>query len=233
MNDVLAVNEIFGPTFQGEGRNIGQPVMFLRLAGCNLKCVWCDTPYAWDWQGVNGTKYDPRVEMRRMDIDSVCVALTSSPVRHLVISGGEPMLQQKALSVLTRRLHATGWYTEIETAGTIAPESTELVKQFNVSIKLASSGNAWAKRFNPVAVHRLAASGRAVFKFVATDLNDFDEIDTLVHDWHLTNVYIMPEGRTSAALAEHMTVIADAAIARGYNVTPRLHIDLYGPRRGV
>jgi len=226
--NILAVNELFGVTFQGEGKNVGMPCAFLRLAGCNLACSWCDTRYAWDW-----SQYDPKVEMRPMTVEDVYQRLSAMSVSNLVITGGEPMLQQRALALLTKRLHADKWHTEMETAGTIKPITTELVKQFTVSPKLSHSGNDPRKAIRPDALRTFAASNRAVFKFVATSLDDLDEIDSLVRQFSLQPVYVMPEGVNVADLDAHMQEISIASIERGYYLTPRLHIQLFGQRRGV
>jgi 7-carboxy-7-deazaguanine synthase len=224
----LLVSEIFGPTLQGEGRSIGMPCMFLRLAGCNLACSWCDTRYAWDWK-----HYDVRKETDTLSVDQVYDRLKDSRVKNLVITGGEPMLQQYAVQHLTRRLHLEGWHTEMETAGTITPRTTELVKQFNVSPKLENSGNAPHRRLIPEALTTLAISGRAIFKFVVQDLADFAEIDELVQRFALYPVYIQPEGIDHELLKRRLQELAGASIERGYYLTPRLHVDIWGQRRGV
>lgn len=224
----LAVNEIFGPTFQGEGKNAGMLCAFLRLAGCNLACQWCDTPYTWNWK-----QYKPRDEIHFMAVNDVLNYLIAAPVKSLVISGGEPMLQQKALRYLTTELHCLNWWTEIETAGTVKPDGAELVKQFTVSPKLKNSGNSNHKRYKPDALDFFSSCGRAVFKFVVCDLSDFDEIDGLVKTHNLKPVYIMPEGVDRESIDDRLKVIAGAVIERGYNLTGRLHISIYGQRRGI
>lgn len=236
MSDIgtLAVNEIFGPTFQGEGKNIGKPCFFLRLAGCNLACVWCDTPYAWDW-----SRYNVEEELHRYSIDEVITQLKklqrkqNVQINHLVISGGEPMLQQKFLSILIDRLHDLKWTVEIETAGTVAPISHNNADQFNVSLKLENSGNPLKKRRNENAITAFAIDNRSVFKFVVCDLKDFEEIDSLVSTFNLDRVYIMPEGVDTKSITEHFSLIAQAVIERGYTLTTRLHIQLYGYQRGI
>src|SRR5437016_1796340 len=118
----LVVSEIFGPTFQGEGPSLGRRCVFLRLGGCNLHCRWCDTPYTWDWTGRNGVAYEPRKELQPMDPMAVWESLRSLGAETLVISGGEPMLQQASLLPLLDRTVNAEWWVEIETAGTIAPD---------------------------------------------------------------------------------------------------------------
>ena len=224
----LVVNELFGPTFQGEGRSIGMPVMFLRLAGCNLHCSWCDTKYAWDWG-----QYDASTEMQSILVQNVVERLLASNCPRLVISGGEPMLQQKALMELTSLLHAAGWWTEIETAGTMLPLSTDLVKQFNVSPKLESSGNSYAARFHLEVLSTLNDTRRAIFKFVVSQPKELDEVDAIVRPLSLSPVYIMPEGVTTEVILAKLGALAEEVVKRGYYLAPRLHTLLYGGRRGV
>lgn len=224
----LAVNELFGPTLQGEGKSLGMPTMFLRLAGCNLACTWCDTRYAWDW-----SKYSKADESHPMSVGEVQIRLAISPVRNLVITGGEPMLQQAALLELTRGLHRDDWWTEMETAGTMLPYTTELVNQYNVSPKLMNSGNLEEKRYQPHVLKVLNETGRANFKFVVSSVEDFAEIDRMVDTLHLSPVYIMPEGITAADVNDRLSTLAGEVVRRGYYLTTRLHILLYGIRRGV
>ncbi len=232
MNDadaILAVNEIY-PAFQGEGRNAGMPCVILRLAGCNLHCSWCDTRFAWDW-----SQYSAKDELRPMTVTEVYEALQSYWPHNLVISGGEPMLQQRSVAILTERLHAEKWHTEIETAGTIAPKTTEMVKQFNVSPKLCNSGNAMNDRLVPDALRALVLSNRAIFKFVVKESGDFLEVDDLVRRFAIPYplVYIMPEGTDAKTLNTRAAELADDIRARGYNLAQRLHVLTYGHKRGV
>ena len=144
---VIKVNEIFGPTIQGEGASAGRPVMFLRTSFCNLRCVWCDTPYTWNWKGTDyehPDKFDPKKEVHDMTADEIVqqIQLNGKDIKALVISGGEPMLQQSKLIDVLRPLKQDGYWVEIETNGTIAPtqEFSDLIDQINCSPKLASSG---------------------------------------------------------------------------------------------
>lgn len=231
----LVVSEIFGPTFQGEGPSLGARCSFLRLGACNLACSWCDTPYTWDWTGRNGKRYDPQVELRRLSLDAVWQELSGRGTSMLVISGGEPLLQQPALIPLLRRCREAAWRVEIETAGTLAPlrDLSALVDQFNVSLKLSNSGNAPADRYRPDAVETLATTGKAIWKFVATAPEDLDEVSELVDRHGLHPVYIMPEGITADAILLASQRLAEPVLARGWNLTTRLHVLIYGNRRGV
>ena len=156
----LAVNEVFGPTFQGEGPTSGRRAAFLRLARCNLSCTWCDTPYTWDW-----SRYEPAREVHRLSVDELLERIDAMGVDRLVITGGEPLLQQARLLELLEACAARAWAVEVETNGTRAPlpAVAALVEQFNVAIKLADSAMAERARIRPAAIRALAGSGRAAF----------------------------------------------------------------------
>ena len=231
----LAVSEIFGPTLQGEGRNIGMSCFFLRFAGCNLKCSWCDTKYTWDWE-----HYKKEDEIIKMNAEAIYNRLkdlakgTGHKIQALVVTGGEPLLQQGMWRQVTEVLIREGWWVEVETAGTIAPlTGTEYVSQFTVSPKLANSGNIPAKRYQPQALNAFMNTGKAVFKFVVTSVQDFEEVHKLVDAHDLSPVYIMPEGTTAENLQKVTELIVPTVIEKGYNFTPRLQVELWGQKRGV
>ena len=226
----LLVAEIFGPTLQGEGPSVGWPAAFVRLGGCNLDCSWCDTPYTWDW-----SRYRADDELRRVGVEAVLEQVTAMGVAMLVISGGEPLLQQRRLLPLLGAAMARRWRVEVETNGTIAPdpEVAELVSQFNVSPKLANSGISPARRLHPAGLRALRDTGRSVFKFVVRDAADVEEVRALADEHNLAPVYLMPEGTDAATITARMRELAPAAVAAGYRLTPRLHILLWGDRRGV
>lgn len=220
----LNVNEIFGPTVQGEGPTAGQICGFLRLAGCNLSCSWCDTPYSWDWE-----RHDKSVESHAMSTTDVAQQVNELGVPRLVISGGEPMLQQPALTELGPMLHPM--HVEIETNGTRAPRPgmLEFIERFNVSPKLDHAGDPEQLRLVPDALasfSHLAVLGRATFKFVAANETHLDEVQQLVTQYEIPQraVWIMPEGYTRQTHLDHLTTIADAVIARGWNLAARLHV---------
>jgi len=231
----LVVSEIFGPTFQGEGPSLGRRCAFVRLGGCNLHCRWCDTAYTWDWTGRNGIRYDPGKELSKMTVDEVWANLAARGADMLVVSGGEPLLQQDRLSGLLVKARTAAWWVELETAGTIAPspDLVRLVDRFNVSPKLENSANALKERYVPKVLDAFQATGKVAWKFVAIDENDLDEIAALVDRHRLSPVYVMPEGVTAEAVTRHAEAITEGVLRRGWNVTTRLHILLYGNRRGV
>jgi 7-carboxy-7-deazaguanine synthase len=226
---VLTVAEVFGPTLQGEGPSVGRRCAFVRLGGCNLDCAWCDTPYTWDWR-----RYRPEEELRRVDAGDVASAVEEMGVDMLVITGGEPLLQARALMPLLEAAGERGWRVEVETNGTVAPPPflTGLVTAFNVSPKLANSGIAEAERIRPAPLAALRATGRAVFKFVVTSPADLDEVAALATAHRLEPVYVMPEGTSAEIVLARMRELAGPALAHGFHLTPRLHILLWGDRRG-
>lgn len=232
----LRVSEVFGPTVQGEGPSTGRLAHFIRLGGCNLDCRWCDTPYTWDWTGKNGVAYSPRHELRWASLAELCDAVAGA--RLVVITGGEPLLQQERIAALLEELDGFT-EVEIETNGTIAPaiDSTPVLR-FNVSPKLANSGVKLSKRRVPAALEafaELAWRGRAAFKFVACDPGDLDEVEHLARMAGIPPhaIWVMPEGTTRAAVEARQAELAQAVIDRGWNISGRLHVQLWGNRRGV
>lgn len=229
----LNVNEVFGPTIQGEGPFTGQRVAFLRLAGCNLSCSWCDTPYSWDWE-----RYDKNEESHKRVVSDLAEELSLMPVTTLVISGGEPMLQQKGIGALKE--HLAGWSFHIETNGTIAPlhRTDEAVTHYTVSPKLAHAGDPEDARIKPTALEAFAQrawDGKAIFKFVAETHADLETISVLVRTHHIPNeaVWVMPEGATRERHMQTLSTLADSVIAKGWNLSSRLHVLVWDAKRGV
>ena len=228
--DKLRVAEIFGPTIQGEGPSTGQLCHFLRLSGCNLTCSWCDTPYTWDWRGINGTIYDEAEESRLVRIDDVADQLAAA--RRIVVTGGEPLMQQRALVELMGLLDVP---VEIETNGTITPNDAlaGMSLRFNVSPKLTHSGVNVKKRLKPAALHHLKALD-SVFKFVCADDLDVAEVAAIAQAVAINpeRVWVMPLGTTRIQTATNLHRVAEAAIGHGFNVSTRLHVDLWNDQRG-
>lgn len=222
----LAVNEFFGPTLQGEGPFAGQPAYFLRLGGCNLACIWCDTPYTWD-----SSRYDLRKEITNYTVDEVRQMLADSRVTRLVISGGEPLLQQDAIIELLATSHST--HVEIETNGTVMPaDALRDVVHFNVSPKLSHARN------HPLpldfGVLKAFTDHLAIFKFVVQEPRDVIEVGVIVDaaEIHHSRVWLMPEGITAEQQTDRLGWVCDAAAERGWNVTTRLHVLAWGDVRG-
>ncbi|MGW1411813.1 7-carboxy-7-deazaguanine synthase QueE [Streptomyces sp. NPDC002403] len=228
----LIVAECFGvevPTFQGEGPSCGHPALFIRLSRCNLTCTKCDTKYTWDW-----SQFDLGKESTKRTAEELVAWASSSPVDLVVITGGEPLLQQARLVPLVEQLLAAGKRVEFETNGTITPVPELLVDgvRFNVSPKIVSFGVDEAKSVVPAALAVFVASGRAVFKFVASSVADLDRVAELADAHRLAPVWVMPEGTTVDAIIATTRVLADAVAARHWYFTTRLHVLAFADARG-
>jgi 7-carboxy-7-deazaguanine synthase len=238
----LLIRESFGPTWQGEGQHTGRLAYFIRLGGCNLHCNFCDEPKTWVFDQRHaemhrgGTAYDPKAVLRRAEPSELVTLAINALPNHgcIVITGGEPMLQAERLTrligdIVTRT--GSAHCIEIETAGTILPPKSPVWKfvKFNVSPKLAHSGNARHERYRPAVLFELR-SRQAEFKFVVRDEADLAEVRQIVADVGIRNehVWIMPEGSTTEVQLERMRELADAVLALGYNLSPRLHILIWG-----
>ncbi|MBX3233769.1 MAG: 7-carboxy-7-deazaguanine synthase QueE [Labilithrix sp.] len=225
--------EVFA-TVQGEGTSAGVPSVFVRLAECNLRCSWCDTKYTWDW-----SKHDKATETIELTVDDVAaraIELAGDGVRNVVFTGGEPLLQQDELAALGARLKERGFRVEVETNGTVvpAPAMAAVVDQWNVSPKLASSGNAERARHRPTALAWFASVPHATFKIVQTGAADLAETEELVQALGVgrDRVVLMPEGTEPVALAARSRELAETCRAHGYRLGTRLHVFLWGQERG-
>lgn len=235
----LPISELF-TSIQGEGVLTGVPSFFVRTSGCNLRCTWCDTPYAsWSPEG------------NPVPIRHIVERAANSRVRHAVITGGEPLIQ-KHIGALTRALSALGMHITIETAATVALSPTEAACDLmSLSPKLSNSTPAADDSRDPNGTHRERHEQRRLnvpvlqrlidvwpqrqFKFVVTSAADLHEIETLMgrlSGWRPEDVMLMPEGvtPTDPARAEW---VAQACIERGWRYCHRVHISVYGDRRGT
>lgn len=236
MSEHLAISEVFGPTVQGEGPNLGRLAGFVRVGRCNLACSWCDAAYTWDWKGVTGTAYEPAEQVRTRTVDEVAQAVIQMRVGLAVLTGGEPLLQQRALTDLARQLYERALDVEVETNGTRMP-SRELcdIARFNVSPKLAhSNAGDLEHRIVPTVLRTFAETPGVAFKFVVRDLGDMAEVKALVGRLGLDprTVWIMPEGVDPAGIVASTMELADAVIGHGWNLTTRLHVLAWGNERG-
>jgi len=224
------LNEIFGPTIQGEGIHTGQRVGFVRLAGCNLACSWCDTPYSWDWD-----RFDRKEESHKTLVADLANLIKAMEVDRIIVTGGEPMLQQTALWDLKASIGNID--IDVETNGTILPniKTINAVDMFCVSPKLAHAGDLLATRRTKAleSFAYLAGEDRAIFKFVCQWVSDFDEIEEIITQFKIPRkaVWIMPEGTSQLAQMEVMNRLADEAITRGWNISPRLHVLIWNTER--
>jgi len=225
---VLRIAEIF-TSIQGEGIWVGTPSTFVRVSGCNLRCAWCDTPYA-SW-----TPEGPTLELSAI-IDQV-----PADVAHVVITGGEPMLFDGVIP-LAEALADRGRTITIETAGTLFRDLP--CHLMSISPKMSNSTPAeepWrsrheATRHRPEVVSELVKSYPYQLKFVVQSEADLDEIERyleLVGPVEAGRVLLMAEGRDAATLHYRASVLVPYAIRRGWRLTPRWQIDLFGDTRGT
>lgn len=225
---VLRISELFA-SLQGEGASMGAPATFLRLGDCNLDCQYCDTRYSWDWQ-----LYTRKVELIEEDFLVTAARVRALVPRRLVITGGEPLLQQAALQELVDEL--TEFAVEVETNGTTIPSARlkARVAQWNVSPKLSNSGVEQARRLNLDALLTLRDTGRAWLKLVVVTLDDLSEIHRLVTctSWPTDKVILMPEATNRTQLMERSTGVAEAALQHGFRFSTRLQVLLWGNERG-
>lgn len=225
--------EIFA-SIQGEGASAGTPSVFVRLSLCNLACSWCDTAYTWDWK-----RYDPKVEIVEAQVCDVVArveSLAGGAIRNAVLTGGEPLQQQGQLGALATALKSRGFRLEVETNGTFVPDETlaRAIDQWNVSPKLANSGNSCEKRERPEAMEWFAERPNAYFKLVMTDSNNLAEADELLGRYAVPpeRVLLMAEGRAPSVQLDRSRWLVGACQERGYRYTPRLHVLLWGDERG-
>lgn len=230
MSAMLKISEVF-ESLQGEGVSMGAPCVFVRLAQCNLHCTWCDTKYTWDFE-----QYRYEDEVREQSVAEIAQLVNAATSRRLVLTGGEPLLQQRALKELFARL-APDITVEVETNGTIAPEAESLsrVNQWNVSPKLSNAGDPEQFRIRREVLSALRDSGRAFLKLVVSAETDYAEADALVASltWPSDRVLFMPQATNRDQLRAASFAVAEAARARTFRFSSRLHLELWGGRRGT
>ncbi|HMA93851.1 MAG TPA: 7-carboxy-7-deazaguanine synthase QueE [Polyangiaceae bacterium] len=225
----LRVSEVFR-SLQGEGPTAGLPATFLRLTACNLRCRYCDTPYTWDFE-----RFDVSKEVKTKALDELAEEILAEPTDRLIVTGGEPMLQQHGLAALFERL-PTEQLIEIETNGTILPDQAlwDRVSQWNVSPKLALSGLPREERIILPVLREFSQCERAYLKLVVAEPTDMAEGDQLVSDtaWPAQRVVWMPEGTSAQRITLRGRWLADQALARKQRFSTRLHVLLWGDQRG-
>jgi 7-carboxy-7-deazaguanine synthase len=223
----LKIAELFY-SLQGEGALVGVPSVFIRTSGCNLRCSWCDTPYtSWQPEGAD------------LSLDQILDEVKAHPARHVVVTGGEPMILPEAIP-LTERLRALGLHITIETAGTVfRPVACDLM---SISPKLANStpSGPWAiqhdrLRIQPGVLRELMDRYPYQLKFVIAQPDDVAEVRALLETLRADRdrVILMPEGTDRDVVRERSLWLAEICKSEGFRFSPRLHVELYGDRRGV
>jgi len=224
----VKISEIFY-SVQGEGALVGVPSVFVRTSGCNLRCVWCDTPY---------TSWQP--EGDELSLDEILERVDASPqARHVVVTGGEPLIAPEIVE-LTRKLRERGLHITVETAGTVY--KAVACDLMSISPKLAHSTpeGEWSAtherlRIQPDALRGLMDAYDYQLKFVVARPEDLDEIRTLIAQLRAdrAKVMLMAEGVETEQLRERGQWVAEICKQEGFRFSPRLHVDLYGNRRGT
>ncbi|MBY0342482.1 MAG: 7-carboxy-7-deazaguanine synthase QueE [Sphingomonadales bacterium] len=244
MNLTLATDDTGGPeifaSLQGEGPSAGMPVAFVRLSRCNLACAWCDTAYTWRFEGDNRPHRDGIAFDRKANQVTLSPAETAERIAvlgqtRLVITGGEPLLQAPALAEMLA--HLPDIAVEIETNGTVAPpvRLDIRVDQYNVSPKLAHSGNPADLALLPERLDAWATEPRAFLKFVIAQPEDVDEVLALHRRYRFRpeRVFLMAEGTDSATLRARQAWLSELCLKHGFRMSDRMHIHLYGDTRGT
>jgi 7-carboxy-7-deazaguanine synthase len=243
MQNKLAVSEVFY-SIQGEGATMGKPSVFVRLGGCNLMCGGMGTQF--DGELHNGATW-------RCDTVEVWMRAKSKPFKdilpddclnaimndaHLIVTGGEPLMQQDAVKefiLFVRELINPNVFVEIETNGTIEPNEAlkQQVDLFNVSPKLSNSGNDKSQTFNKKALKTFNEIS-SIFKFVVSNEKDYEEImadysEIIDRD----KVYLMPAGENQELLNQNKEYVAELCITEHFNYCTRLHIEIWNQKTGV
>lgn len=232
----MRISEIFH-SVQGEGLLLGVPSVFVRTSGCNLRCRWCDTPYAsWNPEG------------EEMDPESILRRVKAYGCRHVVLTGGEPMVAS-GIRELAALLKSAGLHITLETAATVEPDGIAC-DLASLSPKLADStpseeqAGPWKARhertrLRPEIIRSWMENHECQLKFVVSEAEQLPEIEELLNEvgavpgFTRDRVLLMPEGTDPGSLREKAPVIAELCMEHGFRYAPRLHIDLFGNTRGT
>lgn len=231
----MLISEIFY-SIQGEGTLAGVPSVFIRTSGCNLRCTWCDTPYAsWKPEGA---------EMNR---EQIIAEVEKHPTRFVVVTGGEPMIA-KGMPELLSTLREKGKHITIETAGTVRPEGIAC-DLASISPKLANStpsteatGTAWTEkhertRLQPDVLRAWCEHYDYQLKFVISSDDDAREAEAIVEQVGIAipshKILLMPEGIDSATLQSRTPMLIEWCKRKGWRFSPRLHVEWFGNKRGT
>jgi len=215
----VKVSEVFS-SIQGEALSVGRASTFIRLQGCNLRCYFCDTKYAWK----DGKEYS---------IDDLVKEVKKYPTKLIVVTGGEPLLQRGELEKLANNLK--GYSFEIETNGTLPPlKNCSCLIRYNVSPKLGSSLVPKEERYHPEILKEFVYLP-SIFKFVAKNGSDWNEMEEIIKNIGIpkTRVWVMPEGQNDSIIKQRTLELVEKIKEKGYNLSPRLQIWLWGNKKGI
>lgn len=227
----LPISEVFGPTIQGEGPAAGQAVYFIRSGGCNLSCSWCDTPYTWD-----GANYDLRAELDPLTAGEIAARVPAGVT--VIMSGGEPLIHQHnpAWTELLDLLNAKGCHLHLESNGTLKA-SRHTLHSFELLVVSPKQAHAGKHRghqdptMDPTWWNPNPAVHLKIVVETAADVEAAVQSAT-AHDWPLTRLWVMPQGKAAPELLARGGAIAEAAALHGVRFSHRLHIMAWGTQRG-
>ena len=231
----MLISEIFY-SLQGEGELTGVPSVFVRTSGCNLRCTWCDTPYA---------SWNPEGEQQTV-LQIISAVQAHASARHVVLTGGEPLIA-KDIRALAAEIKKLGRHITIETAATVKPDGiacdlASLSPKLLNSAPDAQEHAAWRKkheatRWQPDVVRAWVDAYPYQFKFVVARPEDVEELEHMLAALHREiprhKVLLMPEATTLEKLRTRSAWLGDLCKSRGYRYAHRLHIELYGNKRGT
>jgi 7-carboxy-7-deazaguanine synthase len=231
----FTIAELFCDTIQGEGFSSGVISTFLRLQGCTLKCVWCDTLAVWP----NGNEYSFNEIFQMFENAGLIEKFKNE--QHLILTGGSPLKQQNQIIEFILEFEIKyGFipYIEIENEGVLTPMDSLIpyIYQWNNSPKLSNSGMKEKIRYKPEVIKQLSKFNNSWFKFVVECDKDWDEIDKLFIQPNLINknqIILMPQGQTQDELNISRPKAADMAIKYGVRFCDRLHVTLWNKQTGV
>lgn len=219
---------------------MGKPCTFIRLSRCNLACEWCDTAYTWHFEGDNrphrrDPTYARAANQLTLSEEDAAQRIAAFGQDRLIITGGEPLLQGPGLARMLA--HLPGIIVEIETNGSVVPHASldPLVSQYNVSPKLAHSGNPAELALIPERMKHWAQEPRATFKFVIAEPEDVAQVLDLQRDYAIprSKIMLMAEGTDAPTLERRETWLAEMCISERLTLSKRLHIRLFGDTRGT
>jgi 7-carboxy-7-deazaguanine synthase len=223
----MIINEIFY-SLQGEGSLLGVPSVFVRLAGCPLRCKWCDTKYAW---GESAGE--------EMSIEAVKAKVLAFEVRHIVITGGEPMVNDELIALIDAiddpSLHITIETSGIEYVANLKCDLMSISPKLSNSVEADSEEKPEVEPLNIDALQRLIDEYDYQIKFVIDSPDDLDEIAGVIAKLKNVNPYkimLMPQASTKVEYVKKLPMVAEIAKNTGFALSPRLQVELWGNSKG-
>ena len=231
---ILNISEHFYDTIQGENL-VGTPSSFLRLQGCTLACVWCDTLEVWK----RGNPYTVGEVVDMWEESGLAKKFEEG--QHLILTGGSPLKQQVGLNDLIKEYTSRGYnkpFIEIENECTIMPADymVKMVDVWNNSPKLENSGMHVRARYKPEILKTLGGLDNSYFKFVITEEDNWKEIKKNFLDTNLIRkdqIVVMPEGVTRDEIQKHYDAVVELAVRETVRMSDRMHVTIWNEKTGV